>query len=99
MDSGASLHMMSKTEVTFGEKDTIRRSKEPTVITTVSGKAESTDDATVYVNDLDLFWHNGAFGRVTSSAVFGLIVRRKTLVHGKGRVSIREKRWKKQVQV
>ena len=42
VDSGASLHMMSKNELTSGEKDTFRVS-------------ESTEDATVYVNDLDVF--------------------------------------------
>ena len=47
--------MMSRSELTSGEKDTIRRSKEPTIITTTSGEAESTEEATVYVNDLDVF--------------------------------------------
>ena len=55
VDSGASLHMLNKNELTSGEKDTIRRSNEPTVITTANGKAESTEEATVYVNDLDVF--------------------------------------------
>ena len=55
MVSGASLHMMSKNELTSGEKDTIRRSNEPTAITTASGKAESTEEATVHVNDLNVF--------------------------------------------
>ena len=47
--------MMSKNELTSGEQDTVRRSKEPTVITTANGKAESTEQATVYVNNLDVF--------------------------------------------
>ena len=55
MDSGESLHIMIKNELTSGEKDTIRRSKEPTAITTGSGKAESTEEATVCVNVLDVF--------------------------------------------
>ena len=55
VDSGASLQMMSKNELTSGEKETIRRSKEPTVITTARGAAESTEEATVYVNNLDVF--------------------------------------------
>ena len=42
VNSGASLHMMSKNVLTSGEKDTFRVS-------------ESTEDATVYVNDLDVF--------------------------------------------
>ena len=48
-----SLHMMSKNQLPFGGKDTIWRSTEPTVITTASGMAESTEEATVYVNHLD----------------------------------------------
>ena len=54
VDSCASLHMMSKNELTSGEKDTIRRSSEHPVITTANGKAESTEEATMYVNDLDV---------------------------------------------
>ena len=58
MDSGASenqLLISPHDELTSGEKDTIRRSKEPAVITTAVGKAESTEEATVYANDLDVF--------------------------------------------
>ena len=51
----ASLHMMSKIELLSGEKDTIRKSKQPTVIMTANGKAESTEAAPVHVNDLDCF--------------------------------------------
>ena len=47
--------LMGKNEITSGEKDTIRKSKETTVITTANGKAESTDEATVHVHDLDVF--------------------------------------------
>ena len=44
----------SISQLTSGEKDTIRRSKE-LVITTANCKAESTEEATVFVNDLDVF--------------------------------------------
>ena len=54
MDSGASLHMMSDNEFFSGEKGTIPRPKEPTVITTANGKEESAEEATVYVDDLDV---------------------------------------------
>ena len=53
-NAAVSRHTMSKNEFTSGDKDTIRRSKETTVITTASGKAESTEEATVYVYDLDV---------------------------------------------
>ena len=46
------LHMMSKHKLTFVGKEIIRKSKETTVIATANGKAQSTEDATVYVNDL-----------------------------------------------
>ena len=48
MVNGASLHMMSKHELTSGqkEKDTIIRSEESTVTTTAKGKAESMEEAT-----------------------------------------------------
>ena len=42
----------SENKLTSGDKDTIRRSREPTVNTTASGKAESTEEGRVYVNDL-----------------------------------------------
>ena len=47
--------MMSQSELTSGENDTIRRSEKPTVITTAIGKADSTEEATVYFDDLDVF--------------------------------------------
>ena len=37
------------------KKVTSENQKNRTVITTVSGKAESTEEATVFVNDLDVF--------------------------------------------
>ena len=55
VDCGASLHMMSKNELASGEKDTIIKSTEPTVIMTVNGKAESTEEAVVHVHDMDVF--------------------------------------------
>ena len=44
--------IMSKHKLT---KETIRKSKETTVIATANGKAQSTEDATVYVNDLQIY--------------------------------------------
>ena len=42
-------HDENKSELTSGQQDTSRRSKEPTVITTANGKAEATEEGTVYV--------------------------------------------------
>ena len=47
--------MMSQNELTFGEEETIRRSQKPTVLATANGKAESTEETTVNVNDLEVF--------------------------------------------
>ena len=55
MDNGAPLHMMSLNELWFGEEDTIRKSTELTVIMTAGGTAESSEEPTVFVNDLDVF--------------------------------------------
>ena len=55
MDSGASLRVMSKSAVTSDESETVRKSKEPTVIMPANGKAKSTEEAAVYVDDLDVF--------------------------------------------
>ena len=41
--------MMSKNELSSGETDTIRRSKESTVITTLCGTPDSTEEGTVYL--------------------------------------------------
>ena len=80
MDNGASLHMMCKNEITSG--DTVRRSKDPTVIMTANGKAECTEGVTVYVTDLDV--HNDAVG-----SWWGFCVKKwATPTNGKTRVAI-----------
>ena len=75
MDSGASLHTVSENEITSGEKDTMRHPRETTVITTASGKSESTEETTVCVNDLDFFVTNDAVVRCTRSAISGFDMR------------------------
>ena len=55
VNSGASHHMLSENELALGEKDTLTRSEEPTMITTASGEAELTEEATKYVKYLDVF--------------------------------------------
>ena len=52
--SGSSLHMMSKDALTAVEKETRRTSGNVTVIMTANGKSGSTEEATVYVSDLDV---------------------------------------------
>ena len=55
MDSGASLHMMSKSELTPEEQQTIQKSKDPSIIMTAHGTTRTIEEATVCVCDLDMF--------------------------------------------
>ena len=79
--------MMSNNEPTSDETDTIRRSEEPTVIMTASGNAESTEEAIVYVNDLDVFV---TMMLLDSSTISGFFYAKKgaTLMTGNGKISI-----------
>ena len=49
VDSGASMHMLSKKDLTSDDMDTLRRSR------TSNGKVQTNEEAQVYVYDLDLF--------------------------------------------
>ena len=53
VDSGASLLVMSKSDLTPEEQETIQRSEDPSVIMTANGN--TTEEATVYVCYLDMF--------------------------------------------
>ena len=87
VNSGASLRMMSKNELTSGDKDTIRRSKQPTVL---DGRNTSLHQR------FGRLCHNDAVGRFTSGAIAAYILRRKwtTPTNGTGRVSIVGLTWK-----
>ena len=54
MDSGASLHMMSKSDMTPEEQETIQKSKDQLVFMNANGTAHTTEEATVCVCDLDM---------------------------------------------
>ena len=55
MDSQASLHMMSRNELTPEKQETMRKSVDSTVIMTAQGTISTTEKATVCVTDLDMF--------------------------------------------
>ena len=57
VDSGASLHMLSKRDVSSDEKDTFffKRSRHPTVVMTATGEVQTFEEAQTYVHDLGLF--------------------------------------------
>ena len=55
VDSGASMHMVSKKDLNTAELETVRISKKPTMVMTASGEVLAKEEATVYVRELDLF--------------------------------------------
>ena len=55
VDSGASMHMVSKKDLNEAELETVRISKNPTVVMTANGEVPAKEGATVYVRELDLF--------------------------------------------
>ena len=55
VDSGASMHMVSKKDLNKAELETVRISKNPTVVMTANGEVRAKEQTTVYVCELDLF--------------------------------------------
>ena len=45
VDSGASVHMMSKKELSSGEMGTVKRSRNPTVVLTANGEVHTHEKA------------------------------------------------------
>ena len=55
MDSGASMHMFSKKDLSSGELDTLERSGFSTTVVTVNGEVQTNEEAQVNVHDLHIF--------------------------------------------
>ena len=55
VDSGASMHMISKKDLSDVEMDTLTTSRSPTTVTTANGEVQTHEDATVYVKELEKF--------------------------------------------
>ena len=55
VDSGASMHKLSKKDLSSDELETLRRSRHPAVVVTNEGEMRTIEEAQVYVHDLDLF--------------------------------------------
>ena len=55
VDSGASLHVVSKKDFNKSALETVRISKNPTTVVTSNGDVLPKEEATVYVRELDLF--------------------------------------------
>ena len=55
VDSGTSMHMVSKKDLNSANLETMRTSRSPTTVMKANGEVQTRDDATVYVKQLDLF--------------------------------------------
>ena len=55
VDSGASMHMISKKDLSDAEKDTLTKSCSPTIVITANAEVQTHEEATVYVKELDIF--------------------------------------------
>ena len=55
VDSGASMHMVSKKDLNSAELKTARMSRNPTTVMTANGEVQSIEEATVHVQEWDLF--------------------------------------------
>ena len=56
VDSGASMHMISKKDLSNAEMDTSTKSCSPTIVITANGEVQTHEEATVYVKELDIFF-------------------------------------------
>ena len=55
VDSGASMHMISKKDLSDAEMDTLTKSCSPTRVITANGEVQTHEEAIVYVKELDIF--------------------------------------------
>ena len=55
VDSGASMHMISKKDLSNAEMDTLTKSCSPTIVITATGEVQTHEEAIVYVRELDIF--------------------------------------------
>ena len=55
VDSRASMHMISKQDLSNAEMDTLTKSCSPTIVITANGEVQTHAEAIVYVKELDIF--------------------------------------------
>ena len=55
VDSGASMHMISKKDLSNAQMDTLTKSCSPTIVITANGEVQTHGEAIVYVKELDIF--------------------------------------------
>ena len=55
VDSGASMYMISKKDLSDAEMDTLTKSCSPTIVITANAEVQTHEEAIVYVKELDIF--------------------------------------------
>ena len=55
VDSGASMHMISRKDLSDAEMDTLTKSCSPTIVITANGEVQTHEEAIEYVKELDIF--------------------------------------------
>ena len=55
VDSGASMHMISRKDLNSAELETVKVSRIPITVVTANGEVQTHEEATVYVKELDRF--------------------------------------------
>ena len=57
LDSGASVHLINKTDLSPEELETVEVSRLHMTVFSVNGPIDATEESKVYVKDLDIFRH------------------------------------------
>ena len=55
VDSGASMHMISKKDLNSAEMETLTTSRSPMTVVAANGEVQTNEEDTVYVRELDIF--------------------------------------------
>ena len=55
VDSGAGMHMVSRKDLNSAELETVRTARNPTTVMTANGEVQTRQEATVHVEEFDLF--------------------------------------------
>ena len=55
VDSGASVHTISKKDLSDADMDTLTKSCSPTIVITANGEVQTHEESTVYVKELDIY--------------------------------------------
>ena len=66
VDSGASMHKISKKDLNYAEMDTLTKSCCPTIVITADGEVQTHEEATVYVKEFDILDNESPRGYASS---------------------------------